>query len=273
MISGRSYAVPWIPAGFRVLVGDPRPGTASNLLLVDQTESPPRLLKIYRRRRGVLREGLEGLSARCLEGRRGVHARSRWETEARALSLWRREGCDAPALLRDAPPAWAGDLPTLWLEYTPGPLLWQKLHEEPGPYAAKAALVAALARAQHRRQARALELEEPLLLHEHATIKHVLVHEARLVTIDHEGGYAPGYPLLRALGRELLGVLRSLWLGGDPLDSPALRDYLDAYPDRALMRQACEAQPRGGWGERADRRRRGARAKSELLAALRRHLD
>ena len=225
------------PANTQLLSGRPR-RRGNYVLRVDGLEGP-RVLKVYRGRRGALKDALTSFSGQVFEGKRAVDPAARRETERRSLLLWEREGFSAPRLLEGEAPAWLQE-PSLWLEFTPGQRLSEVLEDPAVSPARKARLVRALARETQARHRRALELREPLLLPEHPTTKHVLVQEDdRLVTIDFEGGYGAHYPVVFAIAQDLAGLLRSI-----PLNETraGLGDrFLDAYGDDELLEAACAA--------------------------------
>lgn len=243
---------------------------------LDESTGTPRLLKIYRRRHSRVRESLAQLSHFAFEGKRGVSPEQRRETELQALTIWNREGFAVPRVL-DAPLP-PGEV-SLWLEYIRGFRLYDVTHDPLVPQSRKEELSRQLGREHGQRHARALELNEPLLLHEHATTKHVLVSGERLVTIDLEGGYAPGYSVINAIGRELAGFLRSLWPYDLDrcFDSPLTTLYIEGYGDRKLLERAGKALRVDGpasWFRRAsDRKRRPNRGKWEAIRQLRYHLE
>lgn len=244
-----------------------------NLLL--RVDGPvPRVLKVFRSRRGRWREGFSSLSHRLFEQKRGVSPEERCETERLSLALWRREGFDVPALDDAPPPAWLpAGLPSLWLEFTPGSSLFWVLLDEQRPEAERCALAKRLGVEHARRHRRALELSEPLLLQEHPTTKHVLVHGERLVTIDLEGGYAPGYSVAAGIALDLAGTLRSFSHGPPDLTAALPAAYLGGYRDRALVEQALAAAfsstPAWAAWRLSDRLRRGDRGKAGVLLRLR----
>lgn len=249
------------------------PPARGNLLLLRETsDGRPAALKVYRRRRGALREAFARVSHCLFEGKRSPSAWGRRETERRSIKLWQRHGFDVPALLQDAPPPELEGLPCTWFEYVPGPPLFGRLLDPGVSATRKEALVRELACSSRRRHALALELHEPLLLHEHPTTKHVLVSGERLVTIDLEGGYRPEFSPEVAAGLEVAGVVRSLW--HDPRHTPLSEAlpaaYVEGYGDRNLLREVARAAQSGlrgalrGW---SDRRRR-ARPKSAVLSEI-----
>lgn len=255
----------------------PRP-ERGNLLRVYEDEGQLRVLKIYRRRRSIRRELFAGLSHALFERKRGVRPHQRRETEREGLTLWASEGFDVPAIFDAAPPVSAAGQPVLWLEFLRGRRLFELVRDTRVSETEKERLVARLARSQALRHRRALELNQPLLVHEHPTAKHVLVVGSRLVTIDLEGAYAPSYPVLYAVARELAGFLRSLWRerGQACFLDPLSRAFVRGYADSRLLEDACGSYFGGGlisrWHVASDRRRRGACSKSEVMAQLRQHL-
>ncbi|HBP17966.1 MAG TPA: hypothetical protein DEA08_09250 [Planctomycetes bacterium] len=259
-------AVERFPPNASLLSG--RPDRRGNFIVRVEAETP-RVLKVYRGRRGALKDALTSFSGQVFEGKRPVDPAARRETERRSLEIWAREGFSVPRLFGEAPPEWV-EGPSLWLELTPGPRLSDVLQDPGVSMARKVRLARALARETHARHRRALELNEPLLLPEHPTTKHVLVQaDERLVTIDFEGGYDSGYPVLFALAQELAGVLRSI----PPIETRAgLGDrFLDAYGDEDLLESACAAyfsmQPARALRRLSDRVRR-RRSKSATMAEV-----
>lgn len=209
--------------------------------------SGPRVLKVYRSRRAPTREFLGRFSHRVFEGKRDPSPEGRWETERFSLALWTQHGFRVPAILDRPPPAWIGDAPYLWLERVEGPRLYDLLRDESQREAEKEALVRRLAVEDRRRHRLALELNEPLLLHEHPTTKHKLVlADGSLCTFDLEGGYLPNYSVLLAVGYEVAGILRSIWRSptGPCFDEPLTRLYIDAYDDVELLRSVCRSRSR-----------------------------
>jgi len=77
-----------------------------------------------------------------------------------------------------------------------------------------------------RRHTRAMELNEPLLVHEHGHIKHFFVQGDRLIAFDLEHGFKPGYPIIKAVARELSGIAYSLVRS----DETVAEQFLGASP-------------------------------------------
>lgn len=226
-----------LPPEFTVLSGDPQ-SELGNLVL--REEGQGRILKVYRMRRGKARDALSLFSGVFMERKRPVDALGRRRTEEDTIRLWEAEGFRVPCVLEGQPPEWLGGHPFLWIEDTPGPPLLWALADPEVPWARKEAWLRALGAATQRRERRALELREPLLIQEHPTLKHVLVHgEDDLVTIDLENGFRSGYSLLYAIAYELAGMVRSI----PPVEGreEMERIFLEAMGDRELIVEACQS--------------------------------
>jgi hypothetical protein len=182
-------------AGGRLLKGGGRDGRSNSVWLVGDA-----VLKLYRRRRSWLREVAGEAAAWFFHRKRGVSVGVRHETERRSLEVWRGHGFDVPAMLARPLPDGVTP-PALWMEYCPGPLLYD---------AVDAGRLERLGASMDRRHRLALETREPLLVHEKGTLKHVIVCGDRLVTFDFEQGFRRSFPMREALAEEVAGYLRSL---------------------------------------------------------------
>ena len=246
-------------AGARLLERGGRAG--GNQVFVVETPAGPRVLKLYRGRKSAWREPFRWFG-HLLEGKRGTRPTARYETERESLLLWQREGFDVPAVHDEALPE-SVEPPALWLEYCPGPTLRDVLRDEERALPERAALLGRFGSEVARRQARAIEMGQPLLIHEHASVFHVLVHEDRLVNFDLEGGYRAHVSLPRALEQELGGLIRSI-LRAVPAHIELLVDaFVDGYVGTAeeaerQLRGIAERGAHGGGLVRWVRRIRGA---------------
>ncbi len=242
-----THTQPEIPNG--TLLQGPSPRGGGNLLYVVDGPGGKRVLKLYRRRRAPWRERWRNLG-QWMEGKRGARPDQRCGTEREGLLLWQREGFDVPACLDDDLPE-SVEAPALWLEYCPGPSLFALVADADASPARKSALVSRFAADLARRQARALELGEPLLSHEHPSVLHVLVHGDRLVSLDLETAYKASYDVEMALEQELAGVVRSLYRAA-PDEGDALSDaFVAGYGDYVQL----ECIARRGLAMRGLRRR------------------
>lgn len=230
------------------------------------------ILKQYRRRWSRWQEFTESIVARWVLGVTGGSSRSRYEAEKRSLEVWSAEGFDVLRRI-DAP------LPdeiigsALWLEYCPGRTLTKILIDESVPWSEKCALLERLGGELCRRHGRARALDEPLLVQKHGTTNHVLLFEDRMITIDLEGAYRPGFPLREALTREFSGYLRALAQRLPDRVDDAFRCLIASYEDRDRLRELAEWGVHGKshyryFTRRQDRKRRAVHSKTDVLRRL-----
>jgi len=224
-------ALPEIPNG-TLLQGSSHRGGGNLLYVVDGK----RILKLYRRRRARWRAPWRDLG-QWMEGKRGVRPEERRRVECESLELWKREGFDVPACYEDTLPDGI-DQPALWLEYCPGPSLFDLVRDADTAMDRKRDCVRRFAGDLARRQARALQLGDPRLSHEHPSVLHVLVHEDRLVSFDLETAFKPSYDVEMAVEQELAGVVRSLFRAvpedGDTLTDAFILGYDDSEVSDAI---------------------------------------
>lgn len=237
-----------------------RPG--GNRLLLDESPGREALLKVYRRRGTRGREAAKWVSYHLIERKRGVTARERCARERASLSLWRREGFDVPALLdRPLPEGFESDT-AQWMEYCPGRLLNELVHDPGVPLREREREVGRFAAELAARQARALERNEHALVMKHASIKHVLIHEGRQVSFDLESNYASSVPMLDALADELGAYVRSLLRAAPEEDRARLgAAFFEGYEGKEQLAAIADFGLRRGGVSRAvrriaDRRRR-----------------
>ena len=167
-----------------------------------------RILKVYLLRRDRWRTPFRAFGS-WLEGKRGVTAQARHETERETLGCWREHGFDVPKVYDDPLPQDV-DTPALWMEDCSGPVVQDLLFDpEPGAQAVLD-IVSRFAASLAERQRVAKRERELLLVHEHASFGHVLVHGDRLVSFDLEGGYRGGFSIDQALELEIAGLARSV---------------------------------------------------------------
>jgi len=242
-----------------------------NALYLDRAAGA--LLKVYRPRRSrayAWRESLHSFGHQVFEGKRGTGFRERFRTESLALRLWATHAFDVPAILERPIPPGIPDT-ALWLEYCPGRTLDRVVAVPETDTSVARALVERLAGEQAERHRKAIELSEPLLIEEHASIIHILVSGDRLVTIDFENAYRHGFPVEEALWHEMAGTLRSFFRRVHGAGQQLFETYVDAYPERELLRQAADRATRGGGiGRRLkrwrDQDRRNRPAKFEVMS-------
>lgn len=241
--------------------------------LVLRQHEPSRVLKIYRLRRSKTRDLLSLFSGVFLERKRPIDAANRQAIEKASLELWTAEGFRVPRVLEGPSPDWV-EAPHLWIEDTPGQRLLYALAEPEISRERKEGWLRQVASETLARQRRALELGEALLIPEHPTLKHVLVHsDEDLVTIDLENAFRSGYPLLYAIAYELASLLRSI--PAVPEAAGLDQVFIEALDDHELIRAACRDYRRMTVVRTArrwsDRKRRG-RSKTAALDRIAAHV-
>lgn len=265
-----------IPDGARILQASGKRNSGNILLTFG--EGPERtVLKLYRCRRSRSREALRSFSQLALEQKRGASAATRYRTEGDVLPVWMREGfavvepLDRPLPADIAPPA-------RWFAFCSAPRLDQVVSDKQEPLAYKQERMQKLGAAMQRRYRRALDLGEPLLVHEHGNINHVFVDGEELRTFDFENAFRPSVNLSEALAQETAGVLRSIRKFAGP-DSEALTaSWVEGFQDRELLRRiAHHAVADPGLSRRLkrwhDRRKRGAMSKTGIMEDLWQRLE
>lgn len=232
------------------------------------------LLKVYAQRRSGWQEQLQRFSHRWVEGKRDVTAAARHATERELITRWTRAGFDVPKLCDPGIPETLLAAPFLVIEDCAGPLLYEVLADAAQPWSDRAALFARFAADLGRRFRRATGDDEVRLVHEHGTVRHVLVHAGRLVTFDLEGAFSPGFSVREALTQELSGHLRSIAKAvGEAHVDRAFSVLAAAFGDKALLADICGHGVRSGGVSRlakrwADRRRRPRYGKIAMLERL-----
>lgn len=220
-------------------------GGTGNVLYCFRSDHPPVVLKVYRPRRSRIREFLKDVSERLLEGKRGATAARRCATERLSIDLWAGGGFDVVQRLERPQPSGL-TFPALWLAHYSAPRLSDVLTDRRHPMAAKLSLVELLGASLSRRHTRAVELREPLLVHEHGNIKHFFVEGERLVAFDLEHGYRSGYPVIKAVAREIAGIACSLVRADAAAADQFLRALVAGYTNKPLLEQAVRETVHGG---------------------------
>jgi hypothetical protein len=263
-----------LPEGAEVLDATGK-GNTSNVTLLIRQGSQRFILKIYRCRRSRVREALRSQSHRFIEGKRGAGARERCETEKLSLGLWLREGFAVVRPL-DRPIPQGIRHPALWLEYCPHPTVQSVLRDPsiaPERKEATVRLLAASAAARHRR---AMDLHEPLLIHEHGTANHFFTDGKRIITYDLENGFQADMPVIEAVTQEVASLVKSLIRDAGPPADEMLRAFTTGYSDRPLLEAVLDHALKGSsplrrfrrWYDRRKRPATGKTAALERLAAV-----
>jgi tRNA A-37 threonylcarbamoyl transferase component Bud32 len=244
-----------------------------NVLYRVETAQGPLLLKLYRQRRGAVHEAFQALSHRVFEGKRGVSAKARFETEAESLARWSAAGFRVPKTF-DLPLPEGVEGPALYLELIEGQLLSTILEAADVPFEEKERLVRRVFEEVGRRHALAVQDNDSLLIQEHATTNHVFIRaDGTHCTFDLEGAFQEGFPVIEAIAQELAGYLRALAKRTGEAFPAILDALIDAHGHKDLLAQAARRGVEGGGIARKlkrmqDRRRRKSFGKTDLLGQL-----
>lgn len=265
-----------------------RRGDGRHRVLKIELGGRPVVLKLFGRKRSVLRERLRDLGQRFIVGKTGMAPSVRCRTERETIELWRRHGFDVPALLDvELPPEVPH--PRLAFEFVEGGLVTRYLASREVFPQHKRTLIERLAREWSRRHALAIRLREPRLIQAHAFFGHLIRsprepgRPPRIVTFDFEVGWARRGAVARLASLEIAQYLESLhrWVRPEEFE-PLLESFVRAYPDRArLARVAPDARrgkvpwlaPLSALARRVRGGDRGARRLPEILAQFERVLQ
>lgn len=219
-----------------------RPGSRHAVVRYETPQGPV-VVKHFGRRRGRLRLALKQIGHWTFAGKTPASAAGRRQTEAECLELWSRHGFDVfrPVAKAELPPIME---PHLVLEFVQGRTACEMLRDPGVAESAKVRLLERFAPEWRRRHATALELDEPRLLHEHGSFRHVFVAGERLITFDFEIAWRRRHVTGRLIGREIASYLRSLGrVSGDRDDrfQARLVRLVRAYGDPAQLRECVRS--------------------------------
>lgn len=257
---------------YTVLDPSTRNDTGNRLLLFGEGHDA-KVLKLYRERYTAIGSFCSSGSHRLLERKRGISPKARYRTEVATLAKWKEHGFDVFQHL-DMPLPEQFDPPGIWLEYCPGKTMGEIFKDPEIEEVEKVELVTRLARDSGWRHKVAFQLNEPLLVQEHATIRHVMVYGDRLIRFDFENGFLPKFHIVEALAQELASCLKSIVRCSGEASDPLFAAFASAYPEPALLREVLD------WGvchrglyrrvrRWYDQKRRPGQSKTDSLARLR----
>ncbi len=260
--------LPMIPGGTLVQGPNARGG---NMLYRVATPDGDLALKLYRQRKAAWRAPFRRL-AHAIEGKRGTSPSARCETERRTLECWQRHGFSAPRWM-DRPCPDDVNPPFLWMTWLAGVVLRTALEDPDVGSQQKSRWMEALADSMSARHTCALAEREPLLIPEHPHVQHVIVHEDSVSVFDHEGGYAPRYPIRQAIAAELAGTVRSALRAAPNMERELVTSFVMGYKERDRAVTICKEALEGrGITRRVhrwdDERRRPDFSKAKALRML-----
>jgi tRNA A-37 threonylcarbamoyl transferase component Bud32 len=237
------------------------------------------VVKLYGRKRALAPTLARAFGHRFLVAKSGLAARTRRDTEARLLRLWRAHGFAVPEVL-DVPLPEPDPRPYLLLENVAGRTVSAELRDPSTPSATLAAGLERFARDWSRRHDLAERLAEPGLVHAHASFNHLIDRDGEWVAFDFEYAYTDARRVPALVSVEIAGFVASLAHYAGARFEPLLAALVAAYPERARLARAAREAAVGRFPlvERVSRvvpglRDRGPRKQRAGLAALARALE
>ena len=192
------------------------------------------VLKLYGRKRPWLPTLARAFGHRFLVGKTGLGARTRRDTEARLLRLWRAHGFAVPEVLELVLPE-PDDRPYLVLEQVSGATLHEELRDASVPLERLEAGMARFGPDWCRRHALAERLREPGLVHAHPGFAHLIDRGGEWVTFDLEYAYTDPRRVEALVAVEIAGFVASLMRAAGARAGPLLRALVAAYPDHERL--------------------------------------
>jgi tRNA A-37 threonylcarbamoyl transferase component Bud32 len=192
------------------------------------------VIKLYGRKRPWLPTLARAFGHRFLVGKTGLGARTRRDTEARLLRLWRAHGFAVPELFELALPE-PDERPYLVLEHVAGPGVHEELRDPSVPLERLQTGMARFAADWGRRHALAERLREPGLVHAHPGFAHLIDRGGDWVTFDLEYAYTDSSRIEALIAVEIAGFVASLTRAAGARAEPLLRAIVAAYPDRGRL--------------------------------------
>lgn len=226
-------------------------GDGRNITLKTVLNGRAVVVKVYGRRRGFFTTVMRWFDSRVIAGKSSDLARARCETERSVLELWRRTGFDVPAILEDALPE-AADRHSLVIECVPGVSLRDLIRGRRAEARELTVILERFARDCRRRHDTALALKEPRLIHEHPSLRHVMVAGDRLVNLDFEVVFMGRHDIERIVSLEIAGFLRVLAKETKKAFPRYLEAFARAYGNKERLARVCRDVRRGtlpifGW--------------------------
>jgi tRNA A-37 threonylcarbamoyl transferase component Bud32 len=236
------------------------------------------VVKLYGRKRALAPTLARAFGHRFLVAKSGLAARTRRDTEARLLRLWRAHGFAVPEVL-DLPLPEPDARPYLVLENVAGRTVSAELRDPAVPAEALEAGFVRFARDWSRRHDVAEAQAEPGLVHAHASFNHLIDRGGEWVAFDFEYAYTDARRVAALISVEVAGFVASLAHYAGARFEPLLAALVAAYPARARLARAAREAAVGRFPlvERASRvvpglRSRGPRKQRAGLDALARAL-
>ena len=230
---------PGRPGGSRRdLITESRRGDGRQRVFHVREDGVEYLEKHHGRKRGRVRSLIRSSSAYLLFGKSWARPRGCLRTESAVIELWRREGFDVPGP-PPAPVEERGEDGALRMEWIPGESLARALTGEEATPERNEEILTRLGRVTRLRHDRAIELKEPRLVMEHASLDHILVADGRLAHIDFEIVSRRRGRVGALVRREMTGFLVSLYRTSRDLHESWIGSLIRGYDHRPRMEQLC----------------------------------
>jgi len=189
------------------------------------------VVKLYGRKRPWFPTLARSFGHRFLVAKTGLGARTRRDTEARLLRLWRQHGFAVPEVLELSLPE-PDARPYLVLERIEGRTVQSELRDAAVPLERLETGIARFGADWCRRHALAERLHEPGLVHAHPSFSHLLDRGGEWVTFDLEYAYTDPRRVDTLVAVEIAGFVASLLRAAGPRAESLVRALVAAYPDR-----------------------------------------
>ena len=195
------------------------------------------VVKLYGRKRPWFPTLARSFGHRFLVAKTGLGARTRCDTEARLLRLWRAHGFAVPELLELSLPE-PEARPYLVIEKIDGRTVQAELRDRAVRLERLEAGIESFAADWCRRHALAERLREPGLVHAHPSFSHLLDRAGEWVTFDLEYAYTDSRRVETLVAVEIAGFVASLLRAAGPRAETLLQALVAAYPDRERLARA-----------------------------------
>lgn len=208
-----------------------RGGDGRHQVVSAQIQGRPVIVKLYGRKRTRFPTLARAFGHRFLVAKTGLAARTRRDTDARILGLWRQHGFAVPEVL-DLPLPEPDDRPFLVLERVDGATVRSELRDARFPIARLEAGLTRFGAEWCRRHALAEKLREPGLIHSHPGFEHLIDRDGEWVSFDFEYAYTDPRRVETLVAVEIAGFVASLQRAAGKRADALLRVLVAAYPDR-----------------------------------------
>ncbi|MBM4335047.1 MAG: hypothetical protein FJ108_03925 [Deltaproteobacteria bacterium] len=208
-----------------------RRGDGRHQVVSTQIQGRPVIVKLYGRKRTRFPTLARAFGHRFLVAKTGLAARTRRDTDARILGLWRWHGFAVPEIL-DLPLPESDDRPYLVLERIDGETVRSELRDARFSIERLEAGLSRFGAEWCRRHALAERLREPGLIQAHPGFEHLIDRAGEWVSFDFEYAYTDPRRVETLIAVEIAGFVASLQRAAGARAGALLGVLVAAYPDR-----------------------------------------